>query len=207
MPQMADVEAFLANELVLVVLVNVLEPVVEELLQGLRGPISSILNHPLGSNIQHILEDIDMDSEDFVGMADDNMGPSTVAVARTPRRPLSPIPEVGASSRVSTPKRPQSPTPVKVDEASGSKRPQAFEASEFESLAKIWPEGANWTVGGKLAKLGGDLKGNPFKAVVDLVDHEKLQLKCDISTRGMTEEMLTFQFLVNVLVFHFLSFY
>jgi hypothetical protein len=34
---------------------------------------------------------------------------------------------------------------------------------------------------GKLAKLGRDLKGNPFKAVVDLVDHEKLKMKHDVS--------------------------
>ena len=59
----------------------------------------------------------------------------------------------------------------------------------------------NWTVEGKLAKLGGDLKGNPFKAVVDLIDHDKLQMKRDIFARAMTEEMLTFQFLVSALVF------
>ena len=29
-------------------------------------------------------------------------------------------------------------------------------------------------VGGKLAKLGRDLKGNPIKAVVDLINHDKL---------------------------------
>jgi hypothetical protein len=59
---------------------------------------------------------------------------------------------------------------------------------------------------GKLARLGGDLKGNPFKAVVDLVDHEKFQMKRDTSVQGMAEEMLTFQFLVNVLghIFSFL---
>ena len=55
-------------------------------------------------------------------------------------------------------------------------------------------------IGGKLAKLGRDLKGNPFKAVVDLIDHEKLQMKRDISARGMAEEMLSFQFFVSVLV-------
>jgi hypothetical protein len=32
----------------------------------------------------------------------------------------------------------------------------------------------------KLAKLGGDLKGNPFKAIVDLVDHEKLKMKRNV---------------------------
>jgi hypothetical protein len=51
---------------------------------------------------------------------------------------------------------------------------------------------------GKLAKLGGDLKGNPFKAVVDLVDHEKLKMKRDVSARGMAEEMLTMHFLVSI---------
>jgi hypothetical protein len=48
-----------------------------------------MLNHPLGSNIQHILEDIDLESEDSVGMADDNLGPSTVVAAQTPQKPLS----------------------------------------------------------------------------------------------------------------------
>jgi hypothetical protein len=42
-----------------------------------------------------------------------------------------------------------------------------------------------------LAKLGGDFKGNPFKAVVDLVDHEGLQLKRDLTLQGVAEEMLT----------------
>jgi hypothetical protein len=58
-------------------------------------------------------------------------------------------------------------------------------------LIKIQPVGANWTIRGKLAKLGRDLKGNPFKVVVDLVDHEKLQMKCDVLAQGMSEEMLT----------------
>ena len=49
------------------------------------------------------------------------------------------------------------------------------------------------------------MKSNSFKAVVDLIDHEKLQMKRDISACGMTEEMLSFQFLVSVLVFAFFS--
>jgi hypothetical protein len=49
-----------------------------------------------------------------------------------------------------------------------------------------------------LAKIEGDLKGNPFKAVVDLVDQETLQLKNhDVSARGMAKEMLTMHFLVS----------
>jgi hypothetical protein len=59
---------------------------------------------------------------------------------------------------------------------------------------------------GRLAKLEGDLKGNPFKAMVDLVDHDKLQIKRDVSAQGMAEEMLTMQFLVKFSAFYFLSF-
>jgi hypothetical protein len=65
-----------------------------------------MLNHPLGSNNQHILEDLDMESKESVGMADDNMGLSTTTAIKIPRKPLSPIPEVGASSLALTPKRP-----------------------------------------------------------------------------------------------------
>jgi hypothetical protein len=43
-----------------------------------------------------------------------------------------------------------------------------------ESTVEIQPEGANWTFRGRLAKLRGDLKGNPFKAMVDMVDHKNL---------------------------------
>ena len=155
---------------------------------------------PLGSNIQHILEDIDIESNESMGMRGDNMGPSTAAIEKIPREPLCPIPEVGSSFQALTPKRPRSSIPAEVDKASRSKRPRASKASESESSAEIQPEGVNWTVGGKLAKLGGDLKGNPFKAMVDLIDHEKLQMKCDISARGVVEEMLSFQFFVSVLI-------
>jgi hypothetical protein len=48
----------------------------EESLQVIGGPflLESIF-HPLGSNIQHILEAIEFDLEDSVGMKGDNMGP------------------------------------------------------------------------------------------------------------------------------------
>jgi hypothetical protein len=176
-PRLAEVEAFIANEPVPAIPVAVAKPVEEEPLRAPEGPIPSLLNHPLGSNIQHILEDIDMELEDSVGMADDNMGPSPLAAMRTPRKALSPIPEVGTSSRAPTPKRPRSLTPVEVEKEGASRRSRASEASRTsgsESTAEIQSEGANWTVGGKLAKLGGDFKGNPFKAMVDLVDHEGL---------------------------------
>ena len=50
-PSMAVVEAFLANEPVEAVPVNVIEPVTEEPIQAPAGPIPSVLCHPLGSNI------------------------------------------------------------------------------------------------------------------------------------------------------------
>jgi hypothetical protein len=173
----------------------------EEPLRAPEGSIPSLLNKPLGSNIQHILEDIDMELEDSVGMADDNMGPSPLAAMRVPRKALSPISKTGKSSRVSTPKGPRSLTPTKVEKEIDSRRSrasEALEASGFESTAEIQSEGANWTVGGKLAKLGGNFKGNPFKAVVDLINHEGLHLKRDITLQGVAEEMLTMQCLVGI---------
>jgi hypothetical protein len=128
-------------------------------------------------------------------MAEDNMGPSTTMAVKTPRKALSPIPEAKTALRALTPKQPRSPTLTGVEKVTRSRRSRAFEASEAfnsESTVEIQSEGANWTFGGSLVKIRGDLKGNPFKAVVDLVDHEKLQLRdCDISARGMAEEMLT----------------
>jgi hypothetical protein len=44
-------------------------------------------------------------------------------VEKAQPRPLSPIPEVGTSSKALTPKRPRSLTPIGVNRASGSKRP------------------------------------------------------------------------------------
>jgi hypothetical protein len=208
-PCLEEVKAFIANEPVLAVPVNAARPVKEEPLQAPEGSIPSILDHPQGLNIWHILEDIDMESKESVGMAGDNMGPSTTVAAKTPQKVLSPIPEARTSSRALTPQRPRSPTPIEVEKATGSKRPRASEASkasDSESSGEIQPEGANWTVGGKLAQIGEDLKGNPFKAVVDLIDHEKLQMKWDISARGIAEEMLTMQCLVSILTFRLLSF-
>ena len=52
-PRVVNVEAFLANELIEVSPVNAAEPVLEEPLQVIKGPIptASALGHPLGSNI------------------------------------------------------------------------------------------------------------------------------------------------------------
>jgi hypothetical protein len=83
-------------------------------------------------------------------------------------------------------------------ESRRSKASEASEALNSKSTVEIQPERANWIVEGKLAKLGGDFKGNTFKAVVDLVYHEGLRLKRDISIRGVAEEMLTMQCLVSI---------
>ena len=173
-PRMDVVEAFLANEPIEAILVTVAGPAVEEPIQAPDGPIPSALGHPLGSNIQHILKEIDMESEESVGMVDHHSGPLNAAIEKAPQKPMSPIPEVGASSRAATSKRSRDPIFDEADRAFVLKRPRASEASESESLVEIQPERANWKIRGKLAKLGGDLKGNPFKAILDLIDHDKL---------------------------------
>ena len=88
MPPMVEVEAFLANEPMEAIPVNVVEPVKEEPIQAPSGPIPSIRCRRLCSNIQHILEEIDMELKESVGMGEDNMGPSTAAVAKTPPETL-----------------------------------------------------------------------------------------------------------------------
>jgi hypothetical protein len=195
-----EVEKFIANEHVLAVPVAVAKVAEEEPLRVPEGSIP-VLSQPLGSNIRHILEDIEMMSDDSVGLAGDNMGTSPKAAEGVPGRALSPIPELGNSSKAPTPMRPRSPAPEGVKKGTESRRSNASEASgasSSESTIEVKSEGANWTVGGKLAKLGGDFKSNPFKAVVDLVDHEGLRLKRDITLRGVAEEMLTMQCLVSV---------
>jgi hypothetical protein len=193
-PPLGEVEKFIANEPVLAVPVAVARMAEEEPLRVPEGSIP-VLSQPLGSNIRHILEEIEMMSDDSVGVAGDNMGTPLKAAEGVPGRALSPIPEVGNSSRAPTPARPRSPTP---DESRRLNASEAFRASSSEGTVEVKPEGANWTVGGRLAKLGGEFKGNPFKAVVDLVDHDGLQLKRDITLRGVAEEMLTAQCLVSV---------
>ena len=105
-PRMDVVEAFLANKPVEAIPVTVAGPIVKVLIQAPDGPIPSALGHPLGSNIQHILEEIDMESEESVGMANHHSGPPNAAVEKAPRKSMSPIPEVGATSWAATPKRP-----------------------------------------------------------------------------------------------------
>jgi hypothetical protein len=50
-PRLAEVEAFIANELVLAIPVNAAKPIKKEPLRAPEGPIPSLLDHPLGSNI------------------------------------------------------------------------------------------------------------------------------------------------------------
>ena len=145
----ADVVAFLTNKLVEASPINAVEQVLSESLQAPGGPIptASILGHPLGSNIQHILEDIDLESEDLVGMKDDNMGhPTTkMEVAKAPLKPLSPIREAGTTSWTATPARPlnptptgsRNPTPARGDRASRSKRPRTSTTFESESSVVV----------------------------------------------------------------------
>ena len=63
-------------------------------------PPESILGHPLGSNIQDILEDFDLELDNSVGMEDENVGGPTTEVesVRPQPHPLSPVREVGTTS-------------------------------------------------------------------------------------------------------------
>jgi hypothetical protein len=199
-PPLGEVKKFIANEPILAIPVAVAKVAEEEPLRAPEGSIP-VLSQPLGSNIRHILEDIEIMSDDSVGVAGDNMGTPLKAAEGVPGRALSPIPEVGNSSRAPTPTRPRSLIPDGVEKGTKSRRlntSEASRASSSEGTVEVKPEGANWTVGGRLAKLGGEFKSNPFKAVVDLVDHDGLQLKRNITLRGVAEEMLTMQCLVNV---------
>jgi hypothetical protein len=82
--------------------VTMAEPILEEPLQVIGGPnpIGSILGHPLGLNIQQILEDLDFESEDSVVLKGDNIRQPTAEVeaVKALNRPLSPISEAGTTS-------------------------------------------------------------------------------------------------------------
>ena len=45
------------------------------------------------------------------------------------------------------------------------------------------------------------MKGNPFKAVAELIDHDKLQMERDVSANSMAEEMLFFQICISHLIY------
>jgi hypothetical protein len=131
-PPLVEVEKFIANEPVLAVPVATAKMADEEPLRVPEGSIP-VLSQPLGLNIQHILEEIEMILDDSVGIAGDNMGASPKAVAGVLGRTLSPIPEAGNSSRTPTLKRPRSLTPARVEKEMESRRSKASEAPEASS--------------------------------------------------------------------------
>jgi hypothetical protein len=147
-----------------------------------------------------MLNDIDVESEDFVGMADDNMGPSPLAATRVPRKVLSPIPEAGKSSRAPTLKRPRSLTPAEVEKEIGSSRSRAFEAPEasgFESTTEIQRRGQTGSSGGDWPSLAETSRATPLRRWW-ISSTTRLCLKRDITLRGVAEEMLTMQCLVGI---------
>lgn len=62
-PRTADTEAFLANEPIVASSMNMVELILAKLLQAPGGliPTELVLGHPLGSNIQHILWDLELE--------------------------------------------------------------------------------------------------------------------------------------------------
>jgi hypothetical protein len=93
-PPLVEVEKFIVNEPVLAVPVAVAKVAEEEPLRVPEGSIP-ILSQPLGSNIRHILEDIEMMSDDSVGLAGDNMEASPKAAEGVRRKDLVPDPRSG----------------------------------------------------------------------------------------------------------------
>jgi hypothetical protein len=146
-PRMTEVEAFLGNEPIATSPMNVAQPTPTKLLPVLVDPIpmESTLGHPLGLNIQDILEDFDLELENLVGMGDNNVGHpiAEVEIIRPQPKPLSPIREEGTTSRTATPKRPRSPTLADVDRASGSKMFRSAKAFESKSTLVVKPSKAN----------------------------------------------------------------
>jgi hypothetical protein len=132
-PRVEEVIAFIANEPIPAIPMNV-AGLVDEPLVAPKGPIPSVLNRQLGSNIQYILEDLEMASEDSVGMADENLGPFVATTEHVPQGPLFTISEAGASSRAPMPKRSRSPT--HVEKTSASKRPHVFEVPEASEASE-----------------------------------------------------------------------
>jgi hypothetical protein len=95
---LGEVEKFIANEPVLAVPVAVAKVAEEEPLRVPEGSIP-ILSQPLGSNIRHILENIEMMSDDSMGLADNNMGTSPKAAEGFPEGHCPRFPRWGTRRR------------------------------------------------------------------------------------------------------------
>jgi hypothetical protein len=93
---------------------------------------------------------------------------------------------IATGPQILTPIRFQSLIPSGVGAASTA------EASSSSSTTLIRPSGVGWTIGGHLARFDGDLLGNPFQALVNLIPHESLSMKRNVSTRGMAKQMVFF---------------
>ena len=134
-----EVEAFLADEPVEACPVNMALPAPTRPLPMTTDPIPPelILGHPLGSNIQDILENFYLEPENSVGMEDENIGgPTAEAEGMRPQpKSLSSVQETGTASRTVTPRRRQSPTSMAgVVRASGSRTLHFAEASDSKVL-------------------------------------------------------------------------
>jgi hypothetical protein len=163
---LVEVEKFIANEHVLAVPVVVAKVTDEEPLRVPEGSIP-VLSQPFGLNIWHILEDIEIMSDDSVGVANDNMGASPKAAEGVPERAMSSIPEAGNSSRALTSKRPRSLTPAGVEKRTELRRSNASEASgasSSKSTVEIKPEGPIGPLEGSWLNLEGILKATPSKS-------------------------------------------
>ena len=141
---------------------------------------------PLGSNIQHILDEIDQELEldSLVHMDCSKVRVQTTTVEDEERpRVLSLVAEEEATSWASilaTVKR----APV-VEASHGGSRQDKTSSSWGDSLVK--PSSLEWTIGGPLARFGGELRAKPFQALMELIPQESLRGERDLSAQGMAE--------------------
>jgi hypothetical protein len=95
-PRVAEVKAFLANEPIAAKPLNMAPLASTGTVLENAIPVESISRNLLGSNIQHILDEVEQasDSESSVGMECERAGKATVGVEKEIRpRPLSLIDE------------------------------------------------------------------------------------------------------------------
>ena len=171
----AEAEAFLANEPVPVQPLNMVPLISEGAALRTIIPMEFVYFIPLSSSINTILSDIDIEtlSEGLIGMECDKVG-RPIAMEKVIEETVPWVPTHVRFRTLTPTKVPTlNPTLAGVREGSAAGVPPS------NDFSMIRPAEVSWIVSGDLARFGGDLKGNPFQALVDLIPHESLNMERD----------------------------
>jgi hypothetical protein len=144
-------------------------------------------------NIQHILEDIKMESEDSV-VGGPYQTEAHVLMQEKETRPWALSPIATARSRAPSP---HAEAGSRASSLIAKARDADLEDKASSTYTSVKPSDMDWTVGKPLSKLGGKLKMNLFQALVDIIPHETLTGDWDYSSRGIAETMLYYQLVVS----------